>query len=254
MRSIRGSGQQLVAVRERSALSAAVVFAGAGLLASCATERAVTQYRVTFEVYSDLNVLPGAQLMVRGRPAAVTDAAGTARLAMQGQDGVMVPVTVRCPAGTRSPQQPVEVTLRTLQVFDRAAAARGIVHRVNCPPDDRTLAVIVRTNGRAGLPLMWQGREVSRTDENGMAHVVFHAHPTQQIQLALATDASPLLRPTSPTHQFMVPDADDVQMWPVDFQDAAPAAAPRVHHGGGGGHGPRRGGGHRIIQIRGGNR
>jgi hypothetical protein len=197
---------------------------------SCSSERPPQRYRVTVEVYSDLNPLPGAQLSVRGRPAGATGANGAAQLLLTGSDGTVVPVTVRCPERTRSPAAPIDVTLRTVQVIDRAAAARGVVHRVNCPPQDRTVAVIVRTDGRGGLPVVWQGREVSRTDPSGVAHLTFRMQPSSQFQLALATDSQPALRPSSPAHQFVVPDADDVFVWDQEFHDDTPVRArPHAH-------------------------
>ncbi len=217
-------------------------------VAACASERPPDRYRITFEVYSDLLPLPGVTLSVRTRQLGATDANGAARLELTGRDGMVVPVTVRCPAGTRGPEAAVDVTLRTMQVIDQAAAARGIVQRVNCPPEDRTVAIIVRTNGKAGVPITWQGREISRTDGTGVASMTFRARPQQQIQLAFntATDFADL-RPQSPTRQFMVPDADDVFVWNQEFDVQAP---PRVIRRRAPSHHAPTGGPHRIIRIR----
>ncbi|MEI8254314.1 MAG: hypothetical protein WCJ30_01440 [Deltaproteobacteria bacterium] len=225
----------------------ALAAVGAG---ACATERPPDRYRITFEVYSDLLPIPGALISVRTRQLATTDANGAARLELTGRDGVVIPVTVRCPAGTRGPENAIDVTLRTMQVIDQAAATRGIVQRVNCPPEDRTVAIVVRTNGKAGVPIMWQGREVSRTDGTGVASLTFRMHPQQQIQLALntATEFADL-RPQGPTRQFMVPDADDVFVWNQEFDVLAPPRVvrrrPPSTHAPSGGGGP-----HRIIRIR----
>ena len=236
--------------------SVTLAFVLAALGAGCAGERPLDRYRVTFEVYSDLLPLPGAQISVRSHDLARTDAEGAARLELTGHDGTVIPVIVRCPAGTRGPEAAIEVTLRTLQVIDQTVAARGIVQRVNCPPEDRTVAVVVRTNGRPGIPIVWQGREISRTDTAGVASLTFRVHPAQPIQLALATTDFPTLRPQSPTGQFLAPDADDVFVWTQDFEEAAPVR-PRGggrHVGGGGGGGVHMthggGGAHRIIRIR----
>jgi hypothetical protein len=230
----------------RLALGIAVLAATA---CGCAGERPPNQYRVTFEVYSDLSPLPGAALSVRTHELAHTDANGQARLELTGRDGMVVPVTVRCPTGTRGPENAIDVTLRTMQVIDQAAAARGIVQRVNCPPVDRTVAIIIRTNGKAGIPITWQGREVSRTDAAGVASLTFRVRPAAQIQLALntANDFADL-RPQSPTRQFLAPDADEVFVWNQDFETAAPTRPRNVHRS----TGVHRvtGGAHRIIRIR----
>jgi hypothetical protein len=206
---------------------------------------------VTFEVYSDLSPLSGAALSVRTRELAHTDANGQARLELTGRDGMVVPVTVRCPAGTRGPENAIDVTLRTMQVIDQAAAARGIVQRVNCPPADRTVAIIVRTNGKAGVPITWQGREVSRTDSAGVASLTFRVRPAAQIQLALNTaNEFAELRPQSPTRQFLAPDADEVFVWNQEFENAPTPRTRTVHRSGGIHRSGGGGGSHRIIRIR----
>jgi hypothetical protein len=213
-------------------------------LGACGGQPPATRYRVTFEIVSDQLPLGGVQLAVRGRTVGQTDASGTARFDIPGRDGLVVPVTVRCPPGTRGPANAIDVTLRTVQVLDRAAAERGIVQRVNCPPEDRTVAVVVRTDGRVGLPITWQGREISRTDQAGVAHMTFRMRPQQQIQLAMLTESVPTLRPQNPTRQFIVPDEDAIFAFDQEFHEEAPARPPRRRSGGGGRRGPR------IIRIR----
>lgn len=237
----------------------ALAFASVALAAiasGCAGERPPDHYRVTFEVFSDLAPLPGASISVQRRVVTNTDARGQGRLELTGHDGMVVPVTVQCPNGTRGPEAPIDVTLRTMQVIDQASAARGIVQRVNCPPADRTVAIVVRTNGKAGIPITWQGLEVSRTDATGVANLTFRVRPAQQIQLALNTGGSFAdLRPQSPTRQFLAPDADEVFVWSQDFELARPTRPVRHSGGGGGSTGVHRvtsggGGSHRIIRIR----
>ena len=207
----------------------ALALALAAGASACEEEKPPQRYRLTFEVYTDLLPLPGAELLVRARSMGRTDAAGTLQLELPGRDGLVVPVTIRCPEGTRGPAQPIEVTLRTLNILDRAAAARGIVNRVNCPPVDRAVAVVVRTDRRANVPVFWQGHEVSRTDESGLAVMTFRVRPSTPIQLAMNTAELATLRPQNPTRQFLVPDSDEVLVWEQEFhEEAAPSARPRA--------------------------
>ncbi len=226
--------------RARLPLSSRFVFARAalcvaalGLAAACDEEKPPQRYRLTFEVYSDLLPLPGAELLIRARSMGRTDAAGTLQLELPGRDGLVVPVTVRCPEGTRGPAQPIDVTLRTLNILDRASALRGLVNRVNCPPNDRSVAVLVRTGGRANVPVYFQGHEVSRTDESGLAVMTFRVRPSTPLQLAMNTAELTTLRPQNPTRQFLTPDADDVLVWEQEFHEEgpAPSARPRPRPG-----------------------
>jgi hypothetical protein len=223
---------------------AAALTLGLAALAGCGTSQPPPRYRVTFEVVSDLTPLAEVQLAVRGRPVASTDAAGLAHFEMPGRDGLIVPVTVTCPAGTRGPENAVDVTLRTVQGLDRAAAESGIVQRINCPPEDRTVAVVVRTDGRVGLPIVWQGREISRTDQGGVAHMTFRMRPNSQLQLAMLTDSAPTLRPQNPTRQFVVPDSDTVVTFDQEFHEEAPPVVRRARPRPSAPRGPR------IIRIR----
>lgn len=204
--------------RRRTEFVLALIF-GTSSIAGCNDQRPPPTYRVTFEVFSDRSPLAGVPILIRNRTMGHTDASGTLRFDVPGRDGQVIPVTVRCPAGTRAPTSPIEVTLHTVQVLDRAAAERGIVQRVNCPPEDRTVAIVVRTDGRVGLPVIWQGREISRTDQAGVAHMTFRARPQTQIQLALSTVGAPTLRPQNPTRQFIVPDEDTVMAFDQEFHE-----------------------------------
>jgi hypothetical protein len=120
--------------------------------------------------------------------------------------------------------------LRALQVLDRSAAARGVVQSVSCPPEDRTVAVIVRTDGRVGLPIQWQGREVTRTDAAGVAAMTFRMRPASQLQLAMITDTQPALRPQNPPQQWMVPDNDEVFVWDQSFHEEGHRGSVHVRH------------------------
>lgn len=189
----------------------------AGFSQSCKEGPDVKRYVVTFEVRADRAPLPGARLSVRGRLLAQTNAEGTAQLALPGTDGTTHQVTVACPAGTRSPAQPITVTLRTLELADHAAARRGIVQTVQCPPEERTLGVVVRTPGQNNIPVFWQGREIGRTDLGGVAHLTFRVRPQTPLQLELHTADNAQLRPENPRQTFLVADADDLQVWNQDF-------------------------------------
>jgi hypothetical protein len=200
---------------------AMVVFASLSAL-GCNKEPEQKRYRVTFEVRVERAPAVGARLVIGGRPVKQTDAQGVAQLLLPGNDGTQYQVTVQCPPGTTGPASPITVTLRTLELADQAAAQRGIVQSVQCTPNERTLGVVVRTEGQSNIPIFWQNREVARTDQGGVAHLTFRVKPQTSVQLELRTTELPNLRPENPRQTFQVADADDIQTWDQTFQVQAP--------------------------------
>jgi hypothetical protein len=85
-------------------------------------------------------------------------------------------------------------------------------------------AVIVRTPNRANLPVVYQGREVTRTDLQGVAHMIFKVRPRDVLAFRIDTSSQPLLRPASPTFTVATREGDDVYVSTLNFEEAA---APR---------------------------
>lgn len=204
-----------------AALAVAFVTLGAG----CGTQQGPTLFPVTLRVMNDARPMPGAQIVIRDRPQGSTDAQGAFRMRMTGVEGATVPVTVRCPAGFVSPSEPITVTLRSTIAIDRNAHAGGMETTVQCPPDQRIAAVIVRTPNRANLPVFYQGREITRTDLQGVAHMIFKVRPRDVLVFRLDTSSQPQLRPANPSFNVATREGDDVYVSTLNFEEAA---APRV--------------------------
>ncbi len=199
----------------------------ATLGAGCGTQQGPTLFPITLRVMSDARPMPGAQIVIRDRPQGTTDAQGSFRMRMTGVEGGVVPVTVRCPSGFVSPADPVQVTLRSSVAIDRNARGAGIETTVQCPPDQRIAAVIVRTPNRANLPVFYQGREITRTDLQGVAHMIFKVHPRDVLMFRIDTTSQPLLRPANPTFNVATREGDDVYVSTLNFEEAAPPRQPR---------------------------
>lgn len=211
---------------KKFALEAGMLVLASLAATGCGKDPEQKRYRVTFEVRIDRAPAVGARLVIGGRPVKQTDAQGVAQLLLPGNDGTQFQVTVQCPPGTTGPTAPIPVTLRTLELADQAAAQRGIVQSVQCTPNERTLGVVVRTEGQSNVPIFWQNREVGRTDQGGVAHLTFRVRPQTPVQLELRTAELPNLRPENPRQTFVVADADDIQSWDQSFQIEAPTRRP----------------------------
>lgn len=195
--------------------------------AGCGANQAPTLYPITLRVVSDNRPMPGAAILLRDRELGRTDANGAFQMQTQGVEGTAVELSVRCPDGFVSPAQPVPVVLRSTVALDRAQRGSGIETTAQCPPSQRIAAIVVRTPNRGNLPILYNGREITRTDLQGVAHMIFRVAPRETVQLRINTDAYPLLVPRNPLLTVTTREGDDVYVASQSFEEEAPRPAPR---------------------------
>jgi hypothetical protein len=157
--------------------------------------------------------LAGTQINFKTKPIGVTDTNGVLQFKLKGSDGQVFDLSVKCPDGYESPAKPISVTLRKLA--DPKAMPE---YRVSCPPTLRTVVVAVRAENGPNLPVIYLGRERTRTDQSGAAHLVLQVPPNQPIQLKLDTTEFKTLKPESPSQTLQVKDQDDVFVLEQDFK------------------------------------
>ena len=207
-----------------------------GLALGCGNTAPPPLYPITLRVLSDARPLPGAAVVIGGRELGATDAEGRFRMETVGVEGTAVEVTVRCPAGFRSPTQPLQVVLRSTVQLDQAQRGQGIETTAQCPPSQRIAAVVVRIPGRPNLPIVYDNHEITRTDLQGIAHMIFRVNGGDTLRLRVDTHEQPLLRPANPELVVHTTDTDDVYVSTQGFEDAPAPRAPRpraapVNHG-----------------------
>lgn len=156
-----------------------------------------------------------------GRPLGKTNESGVLSLALSGEPGDTVPLTVTCPAGYRSPREPLSVLLRPL-----AKGSDSPEYRAVCRPELRSLVISVRAQNGPGLPLKYLGKEIARTDAQGAAHALLKVAPGETVNLVLDTSegAAQQLRPQNPELRVTVPERDDIVVFDQNF--TAPKAPP----------------------------
>jgi hypothetical protein len=157
--------------------------------------------------------LAGTQVAFKSKQIGVTDGNGVLQFKLKGTDGQVFDLSVKCPEGYESPSKPVSVTLRKLA--DPKAMPE---YRVTCPPTLRTVVVAVRAENGPNLPVVYLGRERTRTDQSGAAHLVLQVPPNQPVQLKLDTSGSKDLKPESPSQTLQVKDSDDVFVLEQEFK------------------------------------
>lgn len=213
--------------RARSALIAALALVAGRALVGCGNAQPPTLYPITLRVMTDARPMPGAIVLYRDRELGRTDTTGAFVLQTPGTEGTSLGLTVRCPDGFVSPAQEVPVTLRSTVALGDGGGA-GIETTVQCPPAHRIAAVVVRTPNRPNLPIVYNGREITRTDLQGVAHLIFRVNTGDTLSLRVDTSGQPLLRPQNPTLTVHTRPTDDVYVATQNFsEEAPPRVAPR---------------------------
>ncbi len=190
-------------------------------------------YPITLRVMTDQRPMPGAQIFYRTTALGATDVNGMFQVETPGVEGTTLELTVRCPEGFISPERPVPVTLRSTIALGEAGRPAGIETTTQCPPSHRIAAVVVRTPSRANLPIFYDGHEITRTDLQGVAHMIFRVRPAEVLTLRIDTSQQPLLRPQNPMLSITTRDGDDVYVSSQNFDEVAPPPAPSVRRSSG---------------------
>jgi hypothetical protein len=188
------------------------------LIACASAEPVVFDVRVDAISAGGNEPVAGALVLVRGAPAATTDALGRSLLHVRGQAGDRVPVSLACPpAGTASEAELI------LLGAPPASAAEAPALRLACPVAPHDAVVLVHASGSAAsLPVELDGAVVGHTDRLGFAHVHVRAGGPAGFDISLDTSANPALSPAHPMQHFQLEHSDELFVFDTAF-DSAPA-------------------------------
>jgi hypothetical protein len=209
-----------VALASCYAISAAL---GCGMVSNAATGE--QRYLVDVRVESDpskplaaVGILQGAKELGR------TADNGSVRVSLAGRSGDTITLSVACPEGYASGDKPLSVTLRTL--LDASTVPQ---YRAQCEPLVRSLVVAVRAKGGANLAVKHLGREIARTDADGVAHALLKIPPAEQVTVVLDTSGAEheRLRPKSPEFSMTMPARDEVAVFDQTFSELVPPAVKK---------------------------
>lgn len=195
-----------------------VAVALSGTFGCKAHHHAPAPFRVDVVVESDPRVPISDVTVVRsGTDVGKTDSSGRARLLLSGAQGDVVSLSLRCPENFETPQEPITFSLLRL-----AGTQRAPEYRARCAPATRSVVVAVRALNGPHVPVVHRGREIGRTDSEGVAHVVVQRKPGESFRLELDTSGQDTLRPRNPSEFFRVADRDDVQVFKQRFRVSKP--------------------------------
>ncbi|HMA91178.1 MAG TPA: hypothetical protein VKP30_00770 [Polyangiaceae bacterium] len=178
---------------------------------------AASKPKPTYEVVvtarrGDGDALAGVEVLRETRTLGTTDAGGALRLALSGNEGETVALTVKCPLGFESPTEPLLVGLRRLGIDSSPPSFDA-----ECKPLTHTLIVGVRADHGAGLAVVRLGKTVARMDALGVAHFAIEAKPSEQVVVKLDTSSNANLRPENPTFTFVAPDREELVLFEQKF-------------------------------------
>lgn len=196
-------------------------------------ELPTTTFDVVVRVESDPHrPLAGVAVLHQDRELARTDASGATKVTLDGRDGDVTELVVRCPAANVQPA-PIAVGLH------RYEGAKLSEYGVACPPLVRRAIVGVRADRGPNLPVVVLGKVVARTDAYGAAHFSLDVRPGESFDVTLDTSEKPKMVPVSPARTFVMPSHDDILVFSQTFGSDKPRR-PVYRGPSRGGGGPRR--------------
>lgn len=192
-------------------------------------QQQTTTFSVTFTAEMDPGQpLEGVVVKANGREVGRSDPFGLVQTMLRGPEGAGVEITHECPDGYVQPAAPQTLRLHTFRSLDQTAARGGLAMTLPCAPTERRVAFVVRTNGKANLPVKIDGEEVARTNAAGFAYVVRTAPPGTSFRVAIDATVDSTLRPQNPPpQQFTLGARDDLFVIAQEFQVEEPRRAPR---------------------------
>ena len=187
------------------------------LLLGCAKvghESVSNEYELVVHVESDPGrPLAGARVQHAGRELGVSATDGRVSVRATGNEGERVELELTCPTGFRSPESALSVTLR-----HAGGSSERPEYFAACPPLLRKLVIAARLEHGQNLPIRYLGRELARSDGDGVAHLLLEGETDKTVELTIDTSEQPQLRPKSPSARFRIGDHDDVVVLAQSFQ------------------------------------
>jgi len=194
----------------------------AALFFACA-EKPSPPAEVVFRVHGDgSSPISGAVILVDGKAFGTTDAEGALRGHLPLRPNLAYDISHECPKEMRAMGKGVKLRVDAIVPLAKSAGkSASFVVELGCAPSKLRHVVLVRTRGRAGLPIRILGREAGVTDADGAAMLVVDGAQGEEIEIAIDTSAAPRLRPASPSRRMELPNARRFLVFDQEFEERA---------------------------------
>jgi len=192
-------------------------------------QKAIDEFPVTVLArFEDGRPAPGASCSAPGTTRVRTGPDGKATFRIYGSDGETVRVAIVPPEGHRVLKADLEVPLRRgIPLGGGDEQPIPVQRDVTFAPTQRTYAVMVRTDGRLGLPIETYGKAVAATNEQGVALFMYKGVPGTELEVRVLTANAPNLKPANPRKTFLLPDHDDAFVFRQGFKEEDVRGAKR---------------------------
>lgn len=208
-----------------------------GLLvfSGCAAKEApVPRFAVALHAATEEGVpLAGVAFSIGKESVGATGENGQLNLALPGIEGTSVAVSAVCPEGFEAPPTLPALRLTKTRSLE-GHAPQAIPFQVRCRKELVDLVVVVKAERGNRLPVLVDGKPVTMTDDDGIAHVLLRRSRSDgTLQVSLDTTGHPALKPLNPIRTFETHEQDAIVLFEQAFtsvRQAAPrVATPRRH-------------------------
>lgn len=177
--------------------------------------------------------LAGVAVSLGKKAAALTGVEGRVVQKVTGDEGSMLRVGVTCPVDYDPPAQLPAIRLTRTRTID-AREAQPLPVQVRCERRQSDIVVVVKADRGSRLPVLIDGKPVTTTDDDGLAHVLLRRSRTEKkLDVALDTVGHATLKPVNPARTYDLNGRDAVILFEQTFAATPPAVArataPRRH-------------------------
>jgi hypothetical protein len=171
--------------------------------------------------FEDGRPAPGALCSAAGASNVRTGADGRATFRIYGSDGEQARLEIKPPEGYRlAPKADLDVPLRRgIPLGGGDEQPIPVSREITFAPKLRTYAIMVRTDGRSGLPVETYGKAMAATNEQGVAIFTYKGVPGTELEVRLLTAGQVNLKPANPRRTFTLPDHDDAFVFRQAFKE-----------------------------------
>lgn len=185
---------------------------------ACSQESGLRQYEIEFVGKTNNGEpLPNLTIVADGKELGMTDKTGKLSISVSGNDGQRIDLAASCPDGFRGPTEQPKLVLRTFESVDPTSNKRTTLE-VICTATERYAVIAVKTQ-IPNIPILFQGENIAKTSETGVAHAMLKLPIDSNVRLELDTRLRPDLRPQNPSRIFSIEKEDTFMVWNQELKE-----------------------------------